>query len=212
MAAGLAVVGGFADAASYVRVGAFSGHVTGNCVLAMLSLVNHDWKLLELRGLAVAVFVIGIAIAITVARGLSVRMVLLLEALLLVGAGWFPAAWGWGFLTLLSLAMGLQDGVMQRAEGIGIHTTFMTGLVTNLVDRLRRKRGGKKAETEKAKTGSKVPALLLVWTLFLAGAAGGVAATEQWGVRSAWVAAALVLALLADAGSETVDAEKATSG
>src|SRR6516225_1922449 len=34
---GLAFIGGYADASSYLLAGTFTGHVTGNCVLAAVS-------------------------------------------------------------------------------------------------------------------------------------------------------------------------------
>ena len=51
---GLAFIGGYADASSYLLAGAFTGHHTGNCVLAAGSAASKEWflafdRLLDLR-------------------------------------------------------------------------------------------------------------------------------------------------------------------
>ena len=38
---GLVFVGGYADAASFLLAHTFTGHLTGNCVLAAISRINH---------------------------------------------------------------------------------------------------------------------------------------------------------------------------
>ena len=39
---GLAFVGGYADASSYLLAQTFTGHITGNSILAAVSLVNRE--------------------------------------------------------------------------------------------------------------------------------------------------------------------------
>jgi uncharacterized membrane protein YdcZ (DUF606 family) len=41
---GLAFVGGYGDAASFVLAKTFTGHVTGNLVLAAIAVAAHDWR------------------------------------------------------------------------------------------------------------------------------------------------------------------------
>ncbi len=41
---GLAFVGGYVDAASFVLAKTFTGHVTGNLVLGAIALAAHDWR------------------------------------------------------------------------------------------------------------------------------------------------------------------------
>ena len=53
---GLAFIGGYADASSYLLAGAFTGHLTGNCVLAAVSAASKEWFLTLDRLLAVIVF------------------------------------------------------------------------------------------------------------------------------------------------------------
>jgi uncharacterized membrane protein YoaK (UPF0700 family) len=37
------------------------------------------------------------------------------------------------FVSCMSLALGLQNGTWQRAGGISVHTTYITGMVTGLL-------------------------------------------------------------------------------
>ena len=50
---GLAFIGGYADASSYLLAGVFTGHLTGNCVLAAVSAASKEWFLTLDRLLAV---------------------------------------------------------------------------------------------------------------------------------------------------------------
>ena len=57
---GLAFIGGYADASSYLLAGALTGHLTGNCVLAAV--------------LAVIVFLAGILLSLILNRFVPVRL------------------------------------------------------------------------------------------------------------------------------------------
>src|SRR6202021_4246830 len=65
---GLAFVGGYADASSYLLARTFTGHLTGNCVLAAVSAASGDWYLTLDRLLAVTVFLGGILCSLTLNR------------------------------------------------------------------------------------------------------------------------------------------------
>jgi uncharacterized membrane protein YoaK (UPF0700 family) len=43
LAYGLALVGGYGDAAGFVIAKTFTGHVTGGLVLATIGVAAHDW-------------------------------------------------------------------------------------------------------------------------------------------------------------------------
>jgi uncharacterized membrane protein YoaK (UPF0700 family) len=53
---GLAFIGGYADASSFLTAGTFTGHLTGNCVLAAVSLSTQEWYVALDRLLAVVAF------------------------------------------------------------------------------------------------------------------------------------------------------------
>ncbi len=91
---GLAFVGGYSDAASYILAGSFTGHITGNSVLAAVSLANRDWLLTISRLLAVGAFLLGILLSSVVdwlvkrkpSRS-SLTVALFLEAILIFEHG-----------------------------------------------------------------------------------------------------------------------------
>ena len=57
---GLAFVGGYGDAASFVLAKTFTGHVTGNLVLAAIAVAAHDWRATLAPLSAIVTFLIGI--------------------------------------------------------------------------------------------------------------------------------------------------------
>src|SRR5271165_2853020 len=71
---GLAFIGGYADASSYLLVRTFTGHLTGNCVLAAVSAASKDWYLTLDRLLAVIVFLGGILLSLILNRFAPLRL------------------------------------------------------------------------------------------------------------------------------------------
>ncbi len=58
---GLAFVGGYGDAASFILAKTFTGHVTGNLVLAAIAVAVRDWRAVLEHFSAVATFLLGIS-------------------------------------------------------------------------------------------------------------------------------------------------------
>jgi uncharacterized membrane protein YoaK (UPF0700 family) len=71
---GLAFVGGYADASSYLLARTFTGHLTGNCVLAAVSAAGKDLYLTLDRLLAVIVFLGGILASLILNRFAPVQL------------------------------------------------------------------------------------------------------------------------------------------
>ena len=71
---GIAFVGGYADASSYLLARTFTGHLTGNCVLAAVSAASKEWYLTLDRLLAVIVFLAGILVSLILNRFVPVRL------------------------------------------------------------------------------------------------------------------------------------------
>ena len=65
LSCGLAFVGGYADAASFILAKTFTGHVTGNFVLTAISIAGRDWPTCFRRLLAIALFLTGILLSVT---------------------------------------------------------------------------------------------------------------------------------------------------
>src|SRR5580704_4174706 len=141
---GLAFVGGYCDAAGFVLARAFTGHVTGNLVLAAIAVAAHDWRALLGRLSAAFAFLIGSLLGVLIERPLKarpswplLRAIMGLEVILIVAASWALASnvahRAEIFLVFVSLALGLQNGAFRRAGGISVHTTYLTGMITSLV-------------------------------------------------------------------------------
>jgi uncharacterized membrane protein YoaK (UPF0700 family) len=141
---GLAFVGGYADASSYLLARTFTGHLTGNCVLAAVSAASGDWYLTLDRLLAVIVFLVGILCSLTLnrfapnrLRRSSLAIAMLIEVLLFLGAALFlsNSANKELFIVCMCLALGIQNGALHKTNGISVHSTYMTGMVTMLMQK-----------------------------------------------------------------------------
>src|SRR5262249_38686245 len=123
----------------------------GNSAALTVFAGEGDWREAFRRGLPIPVFVIGVAAGTAVcgfagrrgvrplfAPGLGLETILLL-AFPRMGTGRFPdglvpvepTARYYVTLALPILAMGLQNAALRRVGGVGIHTTFVTGMLTN---------------------------------------------------------------------------------
>jgi uncharacterized membrane protein YoaK (UPF0700 family) len=141
---GLAFVGGYADASSYLLARTFTGHLTGNCVLAAVSAAGKDWYLTLDRVLAVVVFLAGILCSLILNRFVPVRLrqyslaiAMVLEVLLIVSASLFlmNRANSEMFIVCMCLALGIQNDALNKTNGISVHSTYMTGMVTTLMQK-----------------------------------------------------------------------------
>jgi uncharacterized membrane protein YoaK (UPF0700 family) len=140
-----AFFGGFADASGYILTGAFTGHVTGAIVVAAISAAGRDWHNFILRLGGVASFMVGVAIAESLAEELrrklsdyvSTRVIAIELILFFLGYSaihhHLNSAPMW-LVICMSLGLGLQNGVWRRVGGAAAaHTTFLTGLSIKLV-------------------------------------------------------------------------------
>jgi uncharacterized membrane protein YoaK (UPF0700 family) len=141
---GLAFVGGYADASSYLLARTFTGHLTGNCVLAAVSAASGDWSLTLDRILAVIVFLVGILsssilnrFAPNRLRRSSLAVAMLIELLLFLSAALFlsHSANKELFIVCMCLALGIQNGALHKTNGVSVHSTYMTGMVTMLMQK-----------------------------------------------------------------------------
>jgi uncharacterized membrane protein YoaK (UPF0700 family) len=138
---GLAFIGGYADASSFVLARTLTGHLTGNCVLAAVSAAGKDWYLTLDRLLAVIAFLGGILVSLILNRFASARLrpsslaiAMLIELLLFLSASLFVSKGANElFIVCMCLALGIQNGALHRTNGISVHSTFMTGMVTTLL-------------------------------------------------------------------------------
>src|SRR5258708_7110424 len=68
---GLAFVGGYGDAASFVLAKTFTGHVTGNLVLAAIAVAAHEWRVVLGHLSAIVTFLMGIFVTVLMVRPLK---------------------------------------------------------------------------------------------------------------------------------------------
>jgi uncharacterized membrane protein YoaK (UPF0700 family) len=182
---GLAFVGGYADAASFLLASTFTGHLTGNCILAAVSAASQEWYLAADRLLAVAVFLVGIVCSLTLSRFIPVRLrryslaiTMFIEILLILSACLFLAnrADHEPFIVCMCLALGLQNDALRKTNGFSVHSTYMTGMVTTLTQKSFQhffSPRGPEPDSAKHSTGAAIQVLAPMWTSFLFGALAG---------------------------------------
>lgn len=182
---GLAFIGGYADASSYLLARTFTGHLTGNCVLAAVSAASGDWYLTVDRILAVIVFLVGILCSLTLNRFApsrwqqsSLAIAMLIEVLLFLSASILlsNSANKELFIVCMCLALGIQNGALHKTNGISVHSTYMTGMVTMLMQKSFDHLSSKQSPQEDFSTGSArhtIQVLTPMWISFILGALMG---------------------------------------
>lgn len=169
----MAAACGIADAVGFVHTGIFAANMTGNTVLAALSIANQDWPLALDRVVTLAIF-FGGAMA---GRSLQRRwphaswLPLLFEALLIAVAAFVDPA-RTSAIWLVAAAMGIQATAVTRVRGLSISTVVVTStmarLAENAVDALA---GDPRSE----ESGRNAPGgLALAWSSYAVGAIAAV--------------------------------------
>ena len=195
---GLAFVGEYEDAASFVLAGTFTGHITGAFVLAAISVASHDWPTFSLRLMGIALFLAGILLS-TILEHFAARapsevllpwvmgteIVLILASYVALTS---HVAIRIGlFVSCMSLALGLQNGAWRSAGGISVHTTYLTGMVTDLVT---------SAAERRRPADPKVSILFSIWAAFVFGAGIGAAMVLRFEALGTLGAVPLLLAMM----------------
>lgn len=161
------------------------GHLTGNCVLAAVSAADKDWNLALDRLLAVVVFLGGILFSLNLnrlapilLRQSALAITMFIEVLLFLGASLMlsdRANQEW-FIFCMCLALGLQNGALDKTNGISVHSTYMTGMVTTLMKKSFGNLFLKPSHQEESPRDSarlSIQVLALMWFSFILGAVMG---------------------------------------
>jgi uncharacterized membrane protein YoaK (UPF0700 family) len=222
----LSLAAGCVDAVGFLGLGqVFVANMTGNTVLLGLAIGQADGRGVLHAGLALAGFVLGVAVgAAIVERGPeravwtpAVTAALGLECVILVAfaAGWLldgsePSGLAVYFLIVLSaLAMGVQSAAVRRLDVADVSTTYITGTLTSLTARtVRRLRSafflaaappgldeGHPTRTESPERG--LPLTADVWLAYGVGAVVGGAAELLWQPAALLLPIAAVAAVVA---------------
>jgi uncharacterized membrane protein YoaK (UPF0700 family) len=204
---GFALLGGYGDAAGFVLGKTFTGHVTGNLVLAPITLVAHDWRAALAHLSAVACFLAGIPLSVLIARlsaawpfWQTLTTFLVIEVILIAAAYLALASRAASaveiFVICLSLALGLQNGAFRRTGGISVHTTYLTGMITGLIATETEKLTLQGASGRATALDSKLGLLCGIWVVFVLGAAMGAAAALHFKELGILGAALILFAII----------------
>jgi uncharacterized membrane protein YoaK (UPF0700 family) len=181
----LAFVGGYADGASFLLANTFTGHLTGNCILAVVSAAGKEWHLAADRLLAVTVFLVGIVCSLTLTRFIPVRLrryslaiAMFIEVLLILSACLFRAnrANHEPFIVCMCLALGIQNDALRKTNGFSVHSTYVTGMVTTLTQKSFQhffSTRSPEPDSTKHSAGAAIQVLAPMWISFLSGALAG---------------------------------------
>jgi uncharacterized membrane protein YoaK (UPF0700 family) len=207
LALGLAFVGGYGDAASFVLAKTFTGHVTGNLVLGAISVAAHDWRATLGRLSAIVTFLIGVALSMLIARFMKawpslpllptvmgIEVILIVAAALALESG--MALRGEIFVIFLSLALGLQNGAFRRVAGITVHTTYLTGMITSLISTEAENYISGSPPTPVGAPDPKISLLCRIWIAFVVGAGVGAAMVFHFKGFGMFGAAVLLITLV----------------
>ncbi|HEX7667534.1 MAG TPA: YoaK family protein [Polyangiaceae bacterium] len=195
LAGSLAFVGGFANSAGFVVLGLFTAHVTGNVGRLADDLSRARWSVALVPLGLVGLFFIGAVLVTFVvenhrfarraygyAVALSIEVVLLAVFALSHDDRLDAAA--------LSVAMGLQNGLVTRLSGAVVRTTHLTGVITDLGIETARWLAYAIRRRERPNS-AKVELLATIASTFTIGAIGGTALALRFG------RAAMTFAILA---------------
>jgi uncharacterized membrane protein YoaK (UPF0700 family) len=183
---GLAFVGGYGDGTGFVLAKTFTGHVTGNLVLAAISIAANDWRGTFKHLSAVLTFLTGTLLGVLIERPLKawsswplLPTVMGIEVAL-IGIASLASTSHVGpgaeiFVVCVSLALGLQNGAFRRAGGMSVHTTYVTGLITSLITTGAEKYASQAGLQPVLTSDPKINLLSGMWVAFFLGAGIGAA-------------------------------------
>jgi uncharacterized membrane protein (UPF0136 family) len=144
VAALLSATAGFADAVGYVNSGVFAANMTGNTVLAGLSLAEGKWDVALQRGMTLAAFCIGVvaaSVVLRLARGRNAVPLVCEAVLVLVSA--FAEAKANLSIALIATAMGMQAVAVTCDRGGDDHHGASCRVWPPLVHCKARRQGGR---------------------------------------------------------------------
>ncbi|HTC99535.1 MAG TPA: YoaK family protein [Bradyrhizobium sp.] len=194
LACALSALAGYVDGIGYLHLGGlFVSFMSGNSTRMAVSLAaGHFASAAEALGLIV-LFVFGAACGSLIVLGRGIHRqpwLLAVEALLLIAAG---LAHTIGFdrlaISIIVLAMGLENAVFQIEGGGGLGLTYVTGALVKVGQLIAA------AVTGGARF-AWVPNLLL-WAALVVGSVGGALAYRWINLAAIWFAAGAALALTA---------------
>lgn len=131
----LTVVAGIADSVGYITMGGiFAANMTGNTVLAGISLAEGHYVMAARRAAPLLAFFLGALLARLLLRLRHKPAVpLLIEAALIAGVGFLPIGTEPAIL-IVALAMGLQASALTQFGGAAVSTVVVTSTLARIAD------------------------------------------------------------------------------
>lgn len=211
----LAGIGGAVDATGFLLLfGLFTAHMSGNTTRLAVDLGTGVLGPDALARIAALVaFTAGLVVGVIVAaiaagrggRALTAE-ILVLAAVMVVGD---LARDGGGLghrsalfvvlVGLLALAMGVQNGFLRRVAGTGVHTTFISGMLTSMAEDLvaaTRDRTDAEARRRLRLHGG-------ITVAYFAGGTAGAALALEWGFWALLLPIATLAVVLTGGGLRT---------
>lgn len=137
----LAFTGGFADASTFLLLGVFSGHLTGNSVLSLIQLIQGSYAAFFISLTALAGFVSGTVAGILCRRMirqernayllLALQLFLIAAVIVLLKTLGTATPGNYIFAAMSSFALGIQNGGFGRVLESKVHTSYITGTTTS---------------------------------------------------------------------------------
>ncbi|MCH4268326.1 MAG: DUF1275 domain-containing protein [Brevundimonas sp.] len=188
----LAALAGYVDSLGFLHLGGvFVSFMSGNTTRLAVSLAEGRWLAAGAVGGVLLLFILGAMLGALVAGGEGARSrsrVLALEAALLAGAalaagaGLAPLA-----ISLMVLAMAVENSVFLRDGEVGVSLTYMTGTLV--------KTGHALAAALRGGDPWAFRPYMALWAGLAGGALMGAAVYGRLGLIALWPAAALAMVL-----------------
>lgn len=194
----LAALAGFVDALAFTSLGGFfASFMSGNTTRLGVGLGADLPGDAAVAGGLVMSFVSGVILASVITRWRQARfresVMVLVTVLLVVAATLASLAPGPIVLIFLAMAMGCENGILNREGEVTVGVTYMTGSLVKMGQKLAGALMG-----DRDRWGWTL--YLFLWAGFLAGVVMGAASHVRWGWTALWLApiasAVLTLALV----------------
>ena len=149
----LGAIAGFVDGVTFLTLfGLFTANMSGNAARLGVSAGDADWSAALTRFVPIVVWTVVVVATVvfveTRGRGQDreLRPLLLVEAGLLAvfvvlgtalqdNGDIVPQSLSfYGLAVIAAVAMGVQTSALRRAGGVGVHTTFISGMVVSLAE------------------------------------------------------------------------------
>ena len=159
----LCVIGGLADAISFLRYDTFVGAMTGNTVLLGIDLAKGNLDRAGFHLGIIATFLAAVIVTeIALKLKISPSLPLVLTALMLGGSEFITGQWS---AAICAAALGVQNAAVRSIAGVPINTVFITGNLVRLATAVPDAAAPRQQAT--------LAVLAIAWIAYAAGAVAG---------------------------------------